>query len=72
MRSGFIRRERLDAEGVNILFHHLAQRLVDHLMPLHGIFSLKLRRDDGDAEMSAAALGAAPAAAYVLADGRVL
>jgi hypothetical protein len=27
-------------------------------MPLHGTFSLKLRRDDGDAEMPAAALGA--------------
>ena len=40
---------------MNFFFHHVAQRLVDHLMPLDSAFSLKLWRNNGNGKMAAAA-----------------
>lgn len=43
---------------MNLLFHHIAQRLVHYLMPLHVIFTEEARRYNRHGKMPTATLGA--------------
>ena len=41
-----------------VLFHHVAERLVNHLMSLQGALACKLRRNNGNGKMPATTFGA--------------
>lgn len=43
---------------MNLFFHHVAERLINHLMSLQRALSFKMRGYDRDSKMSAAAFSA--------------
>src|SRR5471030_1705473 len=56
--SGLLGRERLDLEGMDVALHEVAQRLINHSMPRHGVLAVECRRYDGELPVSAARGGA--------------
>lgn len=54
----FVGRERPDGERMNFALHHLAERVVNHAVAGDGVLAGEGARNDGEAVMSAAALGA--------------
>ena len=53
--SGFVRRQRLDAEGVNLAAHGFTERIIDETVALQKALAGEGRRHNGDIEMPAAA-----------------
>src|SRR5512134_1826782 len=54
MNSVLLGRERLDLEGMDVPFHEVAQRLINHSMPRHGALAAEGFRNDGELPVAAA------------------
>src|SRR5512145_2082940 len=53
MMSTLVGRGRLDLEGVDVPFHEVAQRLINHSMPRHGAQAAEGLRNDGEPPVAA-------------------
>src|SRR6185436_10457351 len=53
VESSLVGRERLDLQGMDVPFHEVAQRLINHSMPRHGALAAEGLRNYGEAPVAA-------------------